>query len=130
MTPAGVITQFPVNVPGLQDITLGPDGNLWFASADAIGSISQSGTGLRLFPVAVDPDQITAGPDGDLWFTTASTVTTGGHETGVLGRITTAGVPTLFPQGITGLGTFRITATATQVWFTEGASDRLGVVSF
>jgi virginiamycin B lyase len=130
MTPAGVITQFPVNVPGLRDIALGPDGNLWFTAADAIGSISPNGTGLRLFPVAVDPDQITAGPDGNLWFTTASTVTTGGHETGVLGRITTAGVPTLFTQGITGLGTFGITATATQVWFTEGAFDRLGVVSF
>jgi hypothetical protein len=39
-------------------------------------------------------------------------------------------VPTLFTQGITGQGTFGITATATQVWFTEGAADRLGVVSF
>ena len=107
MTPAGVITQFPVNVPGLQDITLGPDGNLWFTSADAIGSISPSGTGLRLFPVSVDPDQITAGPDGNLWFTTASTVTTGGREAGVLGRITTAGVTTLFTQGITGQGHLR-----------------------
>jgi hypothetical protein len=57
-------------------------------------------------------------------------VTTGGREAGVLGRITTAGVPTLFTQGITGQGTFGIAATATQVWFTEGAADRLGVVSF
>jgi hypothetical protein len=36
----------------------------------------------------------------------------------------------MFTQGITGLATFGIAATPTQVWFTEGASDRLGVVSF
>jgi streptogramin lyase len=76
------------------------------------------------------PDQITAGPDGNLWFTTSDTVTTGGRESGQLGMITTAGVPTMITQGITGLGTFGIAATSTQVWFTEGASDRLGVVSF
>jgi hypothetical protein len=36
----------------------------------------------------------------------------------------------MFSQGITGVGTFGITATPTQVWFTEGASERLGVASF
>ena len=45
--------------------------------------------------------------------------------------ITTTGTPayTLLTQGITGLGTFGITATSTQVWFTEGASERLGVLT-
>jgi virginiamycin B lyase len=130
MTPAGVLTQVPVDVAGLRDITVGPDGNLWFTSASAIGRISPSGTGLQLFPVPVVPDQITAGPDGNLWFTTSDTVTTGGRESGQLGMITTAGLPTMITQGITGLGTFGIAATSTQVWFTEGASDRFGVVSF
>jgi streptogramin lyase len=129
LTPAGVITQVPVGVV-VRDITVGPDGNLWFTSENAIGRLSPSGTGLTLFPVPVVPDQITAGPDGNLWFTTSSTATVDGRESGELGRITTAGVPTLFTQGITGIGTFGITATPTQVWFTEGASDRLGVVSF
>jgi streptogramin lyase len=130
VTPAGVVSQFPVGVAGLRDITVGPDGNLWFTSENAIGRISPSGTGLTLFPVSVAPDQITAGPDGNLWFTSASTVTVDGRETGVLGTMTTAGVPTLLSQGITGSATFGIAATSTQVWFTEGAFDRLGVVSF
>jgi streptogramin lyase len=129
LTPAGVVTQFPVGVVA-RDITLGPDGNLWFTSENAIGRISPSGTGLTMFPVPAVPDQITAGPDGNLWFTTSSTVTVDGRENGELGMITTAGVPTMITQGITGVGTFGIAATSTQVWFTEGASDRLGVVSF
>lgn len=55
----------------------------------------------------------------------------GGREQGALGMITTTGTPayTLLTQGITGLGTFGITATSTQVWFTEGASERLGVLT-
>jgi hypothetical protein len=36
----------------------------------------------------------------------------------------------MFSQGITGVGTFRITATPTQAWFNEGAFERLGVASF
>jgi streptogramin lyase len=76
------------------------------------------------------PGPVVEDPDGNLWFTTSGTVTTGGRQTGELGMITTAGVPTMSSQGITGLGTFGITATSTQVWFTEGASGRLGVVSF
>ncbi len=99
---------------------------------DAIGTLSPNGTGLRLFPVPalVAPDQITAGPHGTLWFTDSNPVTTNGRETGELGMITTGGSVTMFSQGITGLATFGIAATPTQVWFTEGASDRLGVVSF
>lgn len=83
----------------------------------------------------MDPGQITAGPGSgtDLWFTTASTVTgSGGREQGVLGMITnTTGTPAcaLLTHGITGLGTFGITASPTQVWFSEGASERLGVLT-
>ena len=131
LTPAGVITQIPVGVV-VRDITVGPGGNLWFTSDNAIGTLSPSGTGLRLFPVPalVDPDQITTGPDGNLWFTDSNPETANGRESGELGTITTAGAVTMFSQGITGLATFGIAATPTQVWFTEGASDRLGVVSF
>lgn len=131
LTPAGVITQIPVGVV-VRDITVGPDGNLWFTSDNAIGTLSPSGTGLRLFPVPalVAPDQITAGPHGTLWFTDSNPETANGREAGELGTITTAGAVTMFSQGITGLATFGIAATPTQVWFTEGASDRLGVVSF
>jgi hypothetical protein len=55
----------------------------------------------------------------------------GGREQAILGMVTTTGTPaaTLLTQGITGLGTFGITATSTQVWFTEGASERLGVLT-
>src|SRR5262245_47491322 len=56
-----------------QDITAGPDGNLWFtASQTRIGRITPTGT-ITTF---TDPENevdnpagITAGPDGNLWFT-------------------------------------------------------------
>jgi len=58
-------------------ITLGPDGNLWFAefSADKIGKITTAGV-ITEFTIpaqacscALNPLDITAGPDGDLYFT-------------------------------------------------------------
>jgi streptogramin lyase len=93
MTPAGVVTTF--TDPALDtpfDITLGPDGNAWFANANrsSIGRITPAGVmtfftapGLNL-PVA-----ITSGADGNVWFFDAD---------GAIGRVTMTGTITMFPR--------------------------------
>ena len=133
LTPQGTVTPVLTGVTGLGDLIYA-DGDLWYTAADEIGRVSVTGGSQLTISLPVDPDQIVAGPgtSTDLWFTTATAVTgPGGHESGALGMITTTGTPAyaLLTQGITGLGTFGITATSTQVWFTEGASERLGVLT-
>src|SRR5215467_7527426 len=81
-TGAGEVTEFPVPTPnGLfwfvansapEDITAGPDGNLWFTEAkgNKIGRITTAGVITEFPPVAADSEVwgITAGSDGNLWF--------------------------------------------------------------
>ena len=110
ITPAGVITEFPITTPGAypSDITSGPDGALWFtentSSGPRIGRITTDGV-ITDFPagsIGVTPDNqmignITAGPDGALWFTeTSSSDGSPFHVGGGIGRITTAGELSLF----------------------------------
>jgi len=136
LAPGGAITPVATGIVGLRDLIYA-DGDLWFTAADAVGRVSVAGAGLQTLPLKVDPDQIVAQPGSasELWFTTPDSVAgSGGHESGAVGTVTVSPSGTLssslVTQGITGLATFGITATATQVWFTEGASDRLGVISF
>src|SRR5512135_2823551 len=74
---AGAVTfnEFPIPTAGsyLNGITLGPDGNIWFAEVDGnkIGRITPSGV-ITEFPVPTadsGPNVITSSPDGNLWFT-------------------------------------------------------------
>jgi streptogramin lyase len=117
---AGTVTEF--NVPGgVFGITAGPDGNLWFTGAGAIGRITPSGA-ITLFPVPGSaPGAITAGPDGNLWFLD--------NGTGKIGRITPAGSITEFPLPTTcgssnGCGPYAIAAGPDgALWFTEAAND-------
>ena len=111
ITPAGVITEFPITTPATfpSDITSGPDGALWYtentSSGPMIGRITTAGV-ITEFPagsIGVTPDNqridsITAGPDGALWFTEASHPDGSPfHVNGSIGRITTAGALSLFP---------------------------------
>jgi virginiamycin B lyase len=80
---APTIQEFPP-VPtanaGLQDIVLGPDGNIWFTerNANMIGRISGSSPGATTeFPLAggaTSPDLIVVGPDNALWWTQGTSV--------------------------------------------------------
>ncbi|GAC1333313.1 MAG: hypothetical protein NVSMB17_13580 [Candidatus Dormibacteria bacterium] len=62
---------------GLEGITTGPDGNLWFleAATNKVGVMSPAGTLLHEYPVGsfrspeLDLHTIITGPDGNLWFT-------------------------------------------------------------
>jgi uncharacterized repeat protein (TIGR03803 family) len=100
-----------------QGIVTGPDSKLWFVdnsvdpqnpangfrvrSIDTAGNVANYPTGIN--PAVFDaldyvPGQITVGPDSNLWLTNANA-----SEVGInfVGRITTAGVFTMFPTADT-----------------------------
>lgn len=138
----GSIMQFNLPPPrGLEQITAGPDGNIWFTDSapgrDYIGRITPSGT-LTTFPLpepvggcqCLVPYAITAGPDGNLWFTLL--------QTGQIGMITPDGstinvftippVQSVFgpivpdPQGIA-------SGPDGNVWFTGGSGEFVGFLN-
>ena len=92
----GDITEFPAlanSQGGLNRVTSGPDGNIWFtiAGANQIGQMTPGGVVTRYdIPTAnSSPIDITTGSDGNLWFTEFS---------GRIGRISPAtGQITEFP---------------------------------
>jgi virginiamycin B lyase len=66
------------------DITVGPDGNLWFLEenqsiAENVGRVTPGGV-ITEFPAGGLTSYIAAGPDGNLWFSGSEVV-----------RMTTAG---------------------------------------
>jgi streptogramin lyase len=84
-----------------RDLTLGPDGNLWFTGVQGlwlaehgqtlgtgyIGKITPAGE-FTLFPTPVtesDPGAIAVGPDGTFWFAAAGAIGTVGSD-GTFGR--------------------------------------------
>jgi virginiamycin B lyase len=81
LTTGGTFTAFAVPADGMDGvslgpITLGPDGNLWFADYDVTTSrgsivrIRTSGSQTRfVFPTGTEVDGLASGPDGALWFT-------------------------------------------------------------
>ena len=76
----------PFAAPGADgDITVGPDGALWYSAGDgAIGRITRRGH-ITVYPIPAcgTPSALTSGPDGNLWF-----------AGGAIGRVTTSGVAT------------------------------------
>src|SRR5262249_15196799 len=80
---------------GAHDITVGPDGNLWFTEtkADRVARVNPTLTTITEFGAGITagaaPAGIVTGPDGALWFTEANAATTG-----AVARITTAGTVT------------------------------------
>jgi streptogramin lyase len=137
ITPSGVMTDFTLPNPvcsgptfsgpcQANDITSGPDGNLWFTegSAHRVGRVTTSGTFTEflLSGVNSDPTDITSGPDGNLWFTEIN-----GNN---IGRITTSGTITEFPVPTSNAGPFGITAGPDgNVWFTETVAKNIGRVN-
>ena len=95
ITTGGTITEYVI--PSLKsdplhhvtdNITVGPDGALWFSETNqSIGRITTGGI-VTEYPVGYDTFGITKGPDGAIWFTTA------GYS--LIGRITTSGVVTTY----------------------------------
>jgi virginiamycin B lyase len=88
-------------------IVLGPDGHLWIteqsgppgkiARVDGFGGGHAQVTEFPLTDQYAQPFNITVGPDGNLWFNDVGA----NVLVGQIGRITTAGVITLFDPGTT-----------------------------
>lgn len=126
--PLEIFTDPAGQVDGPREITVGPDGNLWFTStgSDRIGRITLDGE-ITTF---ADPDGqvdspggITAGPDDNLWFTSTANDR--------IGRISTAGSITTFadpaglvdqPEGIT-------SGPDGNLWFTSPGNRRVGRIN-
>ena len=123
--PAGTITEFalPSGASSLRGITAGPDGNLWFTEASAIGRITPAGQ-ITEFPVPTPqsvPWGITKGPDGNLWFTESF-----GNN---VGRMTTTGQAQEFPVGF-GTNPAGITAGPDgDLWYIDNAFNRIGQIT-
>jgi virginiamycin B lyase len=115
---------------GSAGIAAGSDGAIWFTvsppcvtCAGYVGRITTAGA-MTLYPVTgADPISITAGPDGALWFTDQANVyqVSATQQTilgGSIGRITTAGVVTLYP--VSGAPADITTGPDGALWFADG----------
>ncbi|MGH7490533.1 MAG: virginiamycin B lyase family protein, partial [bacterium] len=119
------------------DITTGPDGNLWFTygvgyngNGGGIGKITLDGI-LTKYPLPASrtnnpPRSITKGPDGNLWFTIPGDVPlfappdAGPGTPGQIGRITSKGVITLFPPAKSDSNPVAVTPGPDgNLWFTD-----------
>jgi virginiamycin B lyase len=146
ITPAGVITYFPLstlNIQGTQPngITFGPDGNLWFTATitqlsthpggdtvtEVIGRMTPQGAVSEFALLALSsPDEvpggITVGPDGNLWFTVFDPRL--GGTKAAIGRISPTSAPgdtiRLFPLPASGeMPGDIVSGPDGNLWFTE-----------
>jgi streptogramin lyase len=118
----------PTNGSGPNQITLGPDGNLWFtesqhAAFPKIGKITTSGviTEYQLPTADAMPTGITAGPDGNLWFTERL-----GQK---IGRITPSGVITEFNMPAAGRPNGITAGPDKHLWFAEENGNKIGNIT-
>lgn len=127
---AQIITEYPVPIPSPYDITLGPDGALWFIVqtcgppncqlSGQIGRVTTSGA-VAEYPVPT-PGGIAAGSDGALWFTEP--------YSGKIGRITTKRAITEYTIPISGSAPTGITAGPDgALWFGDNGTDAIGRIT-
>jgi streptogramin lyase len=113
------------------NITVGPDGAMWFAESGAasFGRIPATGTS----PVATDvalpttngtpqPEGIAAGPDGNLWWADC-----GGTST--VGNVTTAGVGTSYTTQSNAYPKNIVQGPDGAMWFTECGASSIGRIT-
>ena len=93
MTTSGISTVYAfAETDAVFGMTLGPDGAIWLAEGDRVGRIDTSGSYSHFSVGNYYPVAICAGADGNLWF-----LALGASFNSVIGRITPAGVSTIFP---------------------------------
>ncbi len=129
ITAQGVVTEHAGPAGGVNNIVEGPDGNLWFTEgSDAVGRMTPNGrvTTYAVGNEAYGPFDITPGSDGNLWFTFRS------PSINAIGRITLAGVATLFTSGLSpgDVAVHDVTEGPDgNVWFTEEFGNRIGKIT-
>jgi streptogramin lyase len=128
--PTDIFTYIPF------DITLGPDGNLWFTATrvktlgtaepnkTTIGRISVAGAFfVNILDLQATPGHITAGSDGNLWFTLPTL--------NQIGRLSPGGGDLqLFTLPTPSRGPRRMTSAPDgNIWFTEPEGNRIGRIA-
>jgi virginiamycin B lyase len=125
-TTGGSYTEYPI--PTTQgwpfDITVGPDGALWFTEfVGKIGRITTGGS-ITEYPIpsgVSTPLGIATGPDGALWFADLA---------GKIGRITTSGSITEYAVPAASSSPAYITAGPDgALWFTDGGANTIGRIT-
>lgn len=132
ITTAGVVSEFAISTPESSplDIAAGPDGGPLvhrgpsvFGRITIAGEITEFPTGA--FGIGDCTTGIARGPDGNLWFTE--------WEAGQIGRITPAGVITLFTvpaASMFGAKPLDIVAGPDgALWFTEAQGNKIGRIT-
>jgi hypothetical protein len=136
ITPSGVVTEFTAGISsdaGPVGLTVGPDGNIWFAeyggtSGRRIGRITPAGV-VTEFGVGITaaPIEITLGPDGNLWFTEES-----GNRIGRVRldpEVTTGAASAIGSSGATLAGVVNTIGSATSYTFEYGRTTAYGTAS-
>jgi len=112
---------------GLDGITVGPDGNIWFIdnmnAAAGIGRVStaRANAGTVLLPyvgLSAAPHKITTGPDANLWVTVANSIA----------RVTPAGGVQTF-GALAAPATSIVSGPGNSLWFSEFTGINIGKVS-
>ncbi len=123
-----VINEYPIPTShsNANQITLGPDGAMWFTERNSskVGRITTAGV-ITEYPVVAnsEPYAITAGPDGALWFV---------EQTGPgIGRITTSGAVNSYsvPGANFGVASGITTGPDGALWFAEIGSNQIGRIT-
>ena len=124
LSPAQPTIQIKEYVVGFPfDITVGPDGAMWFTNYTNIGRITASGA-ITTYPLPNNsiPTKIAAGPDGALWFTES--------PPSAIGRMTTDGIVTEFPLPNPSGEVWGITAGPDgALWFSEWVGGNIGRIT-
>jgi len=127
MTPTGLATAFPLPTAnaGVEAVTRGPDGNVWFTEFKRakIGKITPSGqiTEYKTPFAPLESVDIKTGADGNLWFVTD-------HHG--IGRATTTGKITFFPINNNDTQPTALTLGPNKtMWFIEWMGDNVGFIT-
>lgn len=114
VSPGGVVSYYPVPTALVTDsLTLGPDGDIWFAENDEAGdidTITPAGV-ITDHPIAAETGSspavtdITTGPDGNLWILSVTQNEATGQPVSHVGPLTPGGVYTDHLLGSGELGT-------------------------
>jgi tripartite motif-containing protein 71 len=125
--------EYSLKEKGPYDITMGPDGNLWFTDPYS-GTAPYTGTVEKITPSGTiteytaftgsHPENITDGPGGDLWFTED---VYSGYSFGRIVKMTTSGTVAAeyilpnesWPRGIT-------TGPDGNLWYTDFVRNKIG----
>ena len=134
MTPAGVGTYYNLGLNNSAfNLTVGPDGAIWFTNSLSIGRITTSGS-VTWYPLpgglvyGSGLMGITAGPDGNLWFTVRGNTTANSSK---IGKLTTSGVFTIYSIPSASAYPWDITTGPDgNLWFTEsGYANKIGKIT-